>query len=285
MYFTICLLYYFAGCDRIDKEVFGMELNVQNTDLALNKAIAQIWKVERYSYQSTARPDHGFLYLAKGQITYTFADGVIELKPGDVIYLPKNSNYDVTFGVQCGAVEDILINFDVVGDKPFAEIYNPVCVFNDRSGGLDRYFRDVVNAYYEKGKSFLTNMLMYRCLNELQEIIRVGTENKENVWLRKAAMMLTEETEMTIDGICEKLHISRNIFQKSFKAFFGVTPAAYRIEKRIEKAKLLLETTDIPIKEIVIQLGFYDLAYFYKVFERYTSLTPGQYRAENKPCF
>jgi AraC-like DNA-binding protein/mannose-6-phosphate isomerase-like protein (cupin superfamily) len=269
----------------IEKEVAEMECNIQNADLVLNKAIAQIWKTERYSYQSTARPDHGFLYLAKGRITYTFADGVIEMKPGDIIYLPKNSNYDVTFGVQCGTVEDMLINFDVVGEKPFGEICNPVCVLNDRSGGLEHYFRDVVNAYYEKGKSFLTSMLLYRCLHELQEIIRIGTENEENVWIRKAAMMLTEEPEMTIEGICEKLHTSRSIFQKRFKAFLGVTPAAYRIEKRIEKAKLLLETTDIPIKEIVIQLGFYDLAYFYKVFERYTSLTPRQYREKNKPYF
>ena len=199
--------------------------------------------------------------------------------------MPKDSNYDVTFGVQNGAMEDILINFDVVGDKLFTEMYNPVCVFNDSSGGLYRYFRDVVNAYYKKRKSFLTNMLLYRCLNELQEIIRTGVENKEIVQLRQAAMMLSEYPEMTIDGICEKLHTSRSIFQKSFKAYFGATPAAYRIEKRIEKAKLLLETTDTPIKEIVIQLGFYDAAYFYKVFERYTSLTPRQYREENKPYF
>ena len=65
----------------------------------------------------------------------------------------------------------------------------------------------------------------------------------------------------------------------------GSSPVEYRTKKRIEKAKLLLETTDIPIKEIVEMLGFYDAAYFYKVFEKSTSLTPKQYRDKSNPLF
>ena len=263
-----------------------MEWNMLNTDLVLHKAIVQIWKNEKYNrYESVARPDYGFLYLVKGQVTYTFADGVIGIKPGDIVYLPKGSNYEVSFDAQTGTVEDILINFDIVDDSAFAQQQEPICFYSDRCGGLYHCFNDVVHTYYEKGKSFLTNMFLYRCMDALQEAVRSGTEDEESSRLRQAANMLTEYPEITVDGICEKLHISRSVFQKNFKAYFGIPPAAYRIEKRMEKAKLLLETTDIPIKEIVDMLGFYDTAYFYKVFQKYTSLTPKQFREENKLYF
>ena len=54
---------------------------------------------------------------------------------------------------------------------------------------------------------------------------------------------------------------------------------------RIEKAKLLHETTDAPIQAIADQLGFCDMAYFYKTFQKYVGLTPKQYREENKSYF
>lgn len=261
-----------------------MDFNENPTDLVLNKANLQIWKVEKYSYKGAARPDHGFLYLSKGRLTYTFGDCVLAVKPGDIVYLPKGSKYDVEFDVRSGAVEDILINFDVVSDREFAETKDPVCFYNDRSGRLRSYFIDVVNAYYEKKKSFFTNMQLYRCMNALQEVL-ADAEDEALSQLRQGAAMLSENLELTVDEICEVLHVSRSSFQKRFKAYFGTAPAAYRLEKKIEKAKLLLETTDIPIKEIVVQLRFYDTAYFYRVFERRTSLTPGQYRVENRPCF
>ena len=261
-------------------------MDIFNTDLLLHKAITQIWINGKYNcYNNTARPDYGFLYLVKGQVIYSFADGVVEVKPGDIMYLPKGSNYEVTFDVQTGTVEDILINFDVVGDCIFSQQQKPICIYNDRSGGLYHCFSDVVNAYYEKGKCFLTNMFLYRCMDALQEAVRAGAEDEEIVHLRMAAAMLTGNPEITVDGICEKLHISRSVFQKNFKAYFGISPAAYRIEKRMEKAKLLLETTDIPIKEIVDILGFYDTAYFYKMFEKHTSLTPKQFREESKQYY
>ena len=55
-------------------------------------------------------------------------------------------------------------------------------------------------------------------------------------------------------------------------------PVKYRTVKKLEKAKLFLDTTDMPITEIAEELGFYDLSYFYKVFEEHCSLSPKKYR-------
>ena len=62
-------------------------------------------------------------------------------------------------------------------------------------------------------------------------------------------------------------------------------PVEYRSKKRLKKAKLLLETTDMPIKEVSDSLGFYDIAYFYKVFKKTFAITPKEYRETKKTIF
>ena len=87
------------------------DLNFKNTNLFLKKCIYQVWTTKKYSYENIKRPDYGLLYLLSGKINYTFDDNIIELKAGDIIYLPKGSNYVVDFNIQDGIVEDFLINY------------------------------------------------------------------------------------------------------------------------------------------------------------------------------
>ena len=104
---------YIKGRNIID----GMNLEIKNSNLVLNKAISQVWKSKQYSYENFARPDHGLLHLFSGNITYKFDHHQIEVKPGDIIYLPKSSKYVVDFNLKNVVVEDYLINFDVMEGK------------------------------------------------------------------------------------------------------------------------------------------------------------------------
>ena len=95
------------------------------------------------------------LYLFSGNITYKFDQHQIEVKPGDIIYLPKSSKYVVDFNLKNGVVEDYLINFDVMEGKEFTDLHMPTVVLNDNTGSLLDYFKEVVDAYNEKDKPFL----------------------------------------------------------------------------------------------------------------------------------
>ncbi len=262
-----------------------LDFVIKNTDLILNKAITQIWKIKQYRYESILRPDHGFLYLFSGNATYTFDDCKIELKSGDILYLPKNSRYVVNFDLSNGTVEDHLINFDVAVEAEFTDIKKPMRVINDRTGTLLDCFKDVVNAYSEKDKPFLVNSYFYLCLNSLQTAMQYENSEPDRLKFEKAARMLAEDFELSVDGIAKEMYMSRSSFQKKFIRYFGMSPIEYRTKKRLKKAKLLLENTDIPIKEISDSLAFYDIAYFYKAFKREYGFTPNAYREIKKTFF
>ncbi len=73
-------------------------------------------------------------------------------------------------------------------------------------------------------------------------------------------------------------HISPSYFSRMFTKEAGENFSAFIARLKIEWAKQLLETTDLPINQVSDDLGFCDTGYFIKTFKKYENLTPAVYR-------
>ena len=87
--------------------------------------------------------------------------------------------------------------------------------------------------------------------------------------------------EITIDKICETVHISKYHFCRKFKAIVGSTVMDYVLKTRIAKAKNMLSTTDFSVGDISEKCGFCSIAYFCRVFKENEGLSPLKYRKTN----
>ena len=58
----------------------------------------------------------------------------------------------------------------------------------------------------------------------------------------------------------------------------GKTYSDYLIELRINRAKLLLEKTDMPIEQIAMLVGYNNKGFFYRKFVELVGLNPAKYR-------
>ena len=67
-------------------------------------------------------------------------------------------------------------------------------------------------------------------------------------------------------------------FAREFKRTTGTTPHQYLIKLRIERAKSLLATRDLPLIEVGLRTGFCHQSHFTRLFRRVTGLTPNAYR-------
>ncbi|KSV94479.1 GlxA family transcriptional regulator [Sinorhizobium sp. GL28] len=77
---------------------------------------------------------------------------------------------------------------------------------------------------------------------------------------------------VALSGLPERSFIRR------FTKAAGMTPLDYVHALRIEEAKQMLETTDLPIEAVANEVGYEDASFFGRLFRRETSLTPGHYR-------
>jgi AraC-like DNA-binding protein len=84
--------------------------------------------------------------------------------------------------------------------------------------------------------------------------------------------------EITLDDVAGAVFLSPTYFSKLFSEEMGCRFMAYLNKIRIEKSKLLLKNSDIPLVDIAGLVGYEDQSYFTKVFKRVTGLSPGKYR-------
>lgn len=80
--------------------------------------------------------------------------------------------------------------------------------------------------------------------------------------------------------LAKAFRVSTRTMLRRFKAETGTSPLAFIHEARVRNARVLLESTDLPLVDIAARVGYTDLASFRRVFTRATNLTPGAYRRQ-----
>lgn len=98
--------------------------------------------------------------------------------------------------------------------------------------------------------------------------------------ISKARLRIREslESPLTIQQVAEEMGVSYSNFRKLFKEFTGLSPAVYQQDLRLQRAKELLTTTDMSIKEIAYQLNFESPDYFSAKFKMKTGRRPTELR-------
>ncbi|BAY81710.1 AraC family transcriptional regulator [Calothrix parasitica NIES-267] len=83
---------------------------------------------------------------------------------------------------------------------------------------------------------------------------------------------------LTIADIAAVVHMSQFHFARVFKAAIGESPHRYVTQRRMERAKILLEVTKFPVVEIAYRVGFNNPSHFTSQFRKYMGMTPKKYR-------
>ncbi len=89
---------------------------------------------------------------------------------------------------------------------------------------------------------------------------------------------------LAVEDLAQAAGLSRAHFSREFRRTFGVSPHAYLLTRRLERAATLLRTTDNPVAEISLAVGLLGLGSFTSSFKRTYGMTPTAYRAAFPPA-
>lgn len=127
----------------------------------------------------------------------------------------------------------------------------------------------------EQLKNWIINIL--KSMNEL--MLKQGMPQKRDVIEEaKAYLIKNFNHEITLVDIADRFFINPYYFSQLFKKRTGDTYQNFLTGLRIERAKKLLEETDLKIYEVCEMVGYTDTKHFAKVFERHTGVKPSEYR-------
>lgn len=107
-----------------------------------------------------------------------------------------------------------------------------------------------------------------------------NARNPSDKYIRDAIAFMNNNyhEDLSIEQVAAHVNLNVSYFYKIFKQITGDTPMNFLNSIRINKAKLLLEKSDISIIDICEFVGFNSRQYFTSAFKRHTGLTPREYK-------
>lgn len=108
-----------------------------------------------------------------------------------------------------------------------------------------------------------------------------------HVWTADERMKRVQEyihshicEDIDIEELAGVACVTKPYLIRLFKREFATSPVQYINGKKVERAQLLLYTTEMPVKEVAYELGFSDHSYFIRMFRKVTGITPQEYRRQ-----
>ncbi|TVY11802.1 AraC family transcriptional regulator [Paenibacillus cremeus] len=87
--------------------------------------------------------------------------------------------------------------------------------------------------------------------------------------------------EASVAGVAKQLNLSRSQCSKLFSKVYGLSPRQYVSRQKLNLAKELLVTTNLPMAEIAEKLGFHSASHFSRQFRRWTGQSPSDFRPKH----
>lgn len=119
--------------------------------------------------------------------------------------------------------------------------------------------------------------------NFIEKLINMEEEDaNEMISSIKRYIKMHLAEEINVSKLSEIFYLSPNYFSRIFKKTSREGCNEYIVRKRMEKAKILLETTNIKVVRIAADVGYKDTNYFSLTFKKNVGVSPLQYREKNR---
>ncbi|MBN2105600.1 AraC family transcriptional regulator [bacterium] len=98
----------------------------------------------------------------------------------------------------------------------------------------------------------------------------------------KTIMMDRIDRQIQIEALAEELGVGYSWFRRMFRHYTGLPPIQYFLQLKLNKAKNLLLSTTLSVKEIAMITGFESQYYFSKFFKKRMGVSPIQLRTYSR---
>ena len=260
------------------------ELGNQSYNFSQSNASFQRWNNHcGFSFMKNPRQNNGITLFLCDEAIYTLPTGEkLHFGFGDVVLLPKNTEYSVKFISHSKNTADVILVrfllFDDFGNEIILgdEITRVATKTETRMHNL---FMDVLNTYNRITAP--NGNYKIKLYNLFEHIIESMANNDNRLGDVISYINNNLNSDLSIPTLSRVAMMSPSNLRKVFNALFGISPKKYIDTLKINKAKDLLLNAELSVQEISQMLNFYDTAHFSRTFKKIVGKTITEYRKES----
>ena len=231
---------------------------------------------------------HILIFCVSGRGWFKIRDKKRDVKESEAFWIPAEeahsygaattSPWEIYWVHAYGHTVDQLIQW-----TPFSADRKLIHFSN--SLGLKRQFNTVLERL-ESGYSDHTLLEMARFMVTLASLLHVDAGSshqlaqKEKIERAMDKMRETLTQSYDLEYYARDAGFSVSQFSFLFKRHYGTSPMAYLTELKMQRAREILDTTEMSVKEVAVSLGYEDPLYFSRLFKKISGLAPTTYRTD-----
>lgn len=238
------------------------------------------------------------VYLLSGRETVTdFDDHALDLHPGELLFLQRDLFLYSDFIRQGGPLQALLFFYDHAIIDRFLASQSPTPkkepVTTDHffklpvSEAVDAYMTSLRSIFSQSGlpPSFLENKLL-----ELLYLVAAADRDGQMV----AGLSATHEHQgkrnilrimenhcfrnLTVGDYAAMTGRSLSSFNREFRRLTRTSPKQWLINRRLEKARELLNDSNLSVTDVALEVGYESPSHFIKMFREKYKVTPKQHQ-------
>ncbi|MCX2585648.1 AraC family transcriptional regulator [Pedobacter sp. MR22-3] len=227
------------------------------------------------------------------QLLYVNQHEMILLKKSTVVHYQKIADSNNVFDCMMFSIPDgLLKSFLSTSDLMMPSKTETTTVDEDSHPMNDRLlsFAESLKPYFYDGEIVLPGQIRLKFMEMLYDVATCNTHlfqqilqlNKPMVAAIHDVMERHYMSSLTIKDFAYLSGRSLSSFKRDFQQIYNTSPEVWIRNKRLERAKTLLESTALNVSEIGNTLGFENISHFSKVFREKYSCSPTTYRATHQ---
>lgn len=233
---------------------------------------SSIWCFDYHSH-----PDIEMIYFRAGNANIEVSSENITITPYDVIIYPVHALHKEALSP---STHQEVICLRLKLDEPIS-MSRPIHI-KDRNQMLGILFRRINDDFHDEcapGKEVglmedYARLLLLLCISSHIE------SHTNNNFIDTILEFVTDHyyERISVPQLANLVHVSEGYLNKCFKKRTGVSIIKYVNLLRIEEAKHMLISTDMPIDQIAVAVGYNSPKYFCRVFKHCTAVAPSDFR-------
>ena len=242
-------------------------------------------------------PVHYFFFLVSGTVLAEIGGRTYLIKEKELVVIPAGQVFSIKYfensqGYMGGFHPRLFANENLLAKYDFLRVWgSPKIELDEISFSRQLPLFDRMYEEFSEGCRDLEIIRAYLSvvLAEADAIyrstVRVFSLHNNSLCSRFLDLLFSGDAKSQVRTSSEyaaALNITPNPLNKIVKGATGKSPSVWIEEAIIQRAKMLLSTTDLPLGEIAAMTGINDQSYFARKFKKPEGISPSEYRQKFK---